>query len=144
MSTALFTGTWNLISSEMRTSTGEVHYPLGKECVGRIIFDAEGNFAAQLVRPDRPSFASDDLLRGTDEEIRAAYQGFVAFWAKINVDESKQEVTYEVEGSLFPNWVGHSNLRYYSFDGDRLTLKTPTFAMAGQEITGVLIWERVR
>ncbi|MDA1052763.1 MAG: lipocalin-like domain-containing protein [Planctomycetota bacterium] len=143
MSTAPFAGSWKLISSEMRTSTGEVLYPLGEDCVGRIIFDADGNFAAQLMRPGRPEFASGDIVRGTDEEIRAAYQGYVAFWSKINVDEAKKELTYEVEGSLFPNWIGHSNLRHYEFEGDRLIFKIPPFVMAEKEITGVLVWERV-
>ena len=143
MSTALFAGAWKLISSEMRTSAGQVHYPLGEDCQGRIIFDAEGNFAAQLMRPGRQAFASGDIVRGTDAEIREAYQGFVAFWSKITVDETKKEATYEVEGSLFPNWIGHSNLRYYEFEGNRLTLKTPPFVMAEQELTGVLIWERI-
>lgn len=142
MGLAQFAGTWKLISSEMRTSDGKILYPLGEDCVGRIIFDAEGNFSAQLMRPGRPEFASGDLLRGTDEEIRAAYQGYVAFWSKIELDEDNRQFTYEVEGSLFPNWIGHSNLRYYEFEGDRVTFKTPAFLMAGQELTGVLIWER--
>ena len=80
----------------------------------------------------------------TDEEIRAAYQGYVAFWSKIDLDAEKQEFSYEVEGSLFPNWVGHTNLRHYEFEGDRVTFKTPPFKMGGQEITGVLIWQRVK
>jgi hypothetical protein len=143
MSTALFAGTWNLVSSEMRASSGEILYPLGEDCAGRITFDSAGNFAAQLMRRDRPQFASGDIVRGTDDEIRAAYQGYVAFWSKIIVDEAKKEITYEVEGSLFPNWIGHSNLRHYEFQGNRMTLKTPPFVMAGRELTGVLVWERV-
>ena len=144
MSLPQFAGSWKLISSEMRTPSGEILYPLGKDCEGRIIFDMEGNFSAQLMRPGRSEFASGDLLRGTDKELREAYQGYVAFWSKIEVHPEKQQFTYEVAGSLFPNWIGHSNLRYYEFDGDRLTFKTPSFLMAGQELTGVLIWERVR
>ena len=143
MSTAPFAGAWKLVSSEMRTSGGEVFYPLGEDCEGRIIFDADGNFAAQLMRPGRTEFASGDIVRGTDEEIRAAYQGYVAFWAKIDVDADKKIITYEVEGSLFPNWIGHSNLRYYEFEGDQLIFKTPPFLMAEKEVTGVLIWEHV-
>jgi hypothetical protein len=143
MTIAPFTGAWKLISSEMRSSSGEVQYPLGEDCAGRLIVDSAGNFTAQLMRPDRPEFASGDVVRGTDEEIRTAYQGFVAFWAKIEVDEEKKEMTYVVEGSLFPNWIGHRNLRYYEFEGNRLTLKTPAFLMAEQEVTGVLVWERV-
>jgi hypothetical protein len=143
MTIAPFTGAWKLISSEMRSSSGEVQYPLGEDCAGRLIVDSAGNFTAQLMRPDRPEFASGDVVRGTDEEIRTAYQGFVTFWAKIEVDEEKKEMTYVVEGSLFPNWIGHRNLRYYEFEGNRLTLRTPAFLMAEQEVTGVLVWERI-
>ena len=143
MSKSSFTGAWNLISSEMRTSGGDVHYPLGKDCSGRLVIDDQGHFSAQLMRSGRPNFASNDLLRGTDPEIRAAYEGYVSFWAHFEIEEAKQEMTYVVEGSLFPNWVGHENLRYYDFDEDRLTLKTPTFLMAEQEVTGVLIWQRL-
>lgn len=143
MSKASFTGAWKLISSEMRTAGGAVQYPLGEDCTGRLVCDAHGNFSAQLMRADRPQFASEDLMRGSDEEIRAAYQGYVSFWAQFNIDEAKQEMTYVVEGSLFPNWLGHQNLRHYQFDGNRMTLKTPAFLMAEQEITGVLIWERI-
>jgi hypothetical protein len=143
MAIASFTGAWKLISSEMRSSSGEVQYPLGEDCAGRLIIDSDGNFNLQLMRPDRGEFASGDIVRGTDQEIRTAYQGFVAFWAKIEVDEEKKEITYVVEGSLFPNCIGHRNLRYYEFNGNRLTLKTPAFLMAEQEVTGVLVWERI-
>lgn len=143
MSISSFAGAWNLVSSEMRSSAGEVQYPLGESCQGRLIVDLEGNFTAQLMRTDRPAFAGNDLMRGTDDEIRAAYQGYVAFWAKIEVDEAAKEINYVVEGSLFPNWIGHRNLRHYEFEGDRLTLKTPPFLMAEQELVGVLIWERL-
>ena len=135
-----FTGTWKLISSEMRTTTGEIHFPLGEDCIGNLILDACGNLSAQLMRVDRPQFASGDILRGTNEEVTAAYQGYVAFWAKFEVDQEKQEFTYVIEGALFPNWVGHENLRYYEFAGDRLTLKTPPFLVAVNETVGVLVW----
>jgi hypothetical protein len=144
MSKASFTGAWKLIASEMRTSGGDVHYPLGEDCMGRLVIDTDGNFSAQLMRSDRPRFASDDLVRGSDEEIQAAYQGYIAFWAQFEIDEAKQEITYVVEGSLFPNWIGHRNLRHYEFEGDRLTLRTPPFLMAEQQVTGVLIWERIQ
>ena len=143
MSKELFIGTWKLISSEMRTSTGEIHFPLGEDCIGNIIFDDAGNFSAQLMRVDRPEFASGDILRGTTEEMTAAYQGYVAFWAKFEVDEEKREFTYVIQGSLFPNWIGQQNLRYYKFEGDRLTYKTTPFLVAGNETVGVLVWEQV-
>lgn len=143
MSRDLFAGTWKLLSSEMRTSTGEVHYPLGEDCAGLLMLDSTGTLSAHLMRQGRPNFASGDIVRGTDDEIKAAYQGYVAFWGNYEVDAAKQEVTYVITGSLFPNWVGHQNLRYYEIAGERLTLRTPPFLMAGMEIVGVLIWQRV-
>ena len=143
MPTNPFVGAWKLLSSEMRTSTGEVLYPLGPDCAGSLLFDSTGVLSAHLMRPDRPQFASGDIVRGTDEEIRAAYQGYVAFWARYQFDEAKRELTYVITGSLFPNWVEHTNLRFYEFEGNRLTFRTPQFLMAGKELVGVLIWERV-
>lgn len=138
-----FAGTWKLISSEMRTSGGEVHYPLGQDCIGRIFFDASGNLSAQLMQVGRPEFATGDMMAGTEEEMVAAYKGFVSFWGAYQFDSETKQLTYVIEGSLFPNWVGHENLRFYEFEENRLTFKTPPFPMGGQEIVGVLIWERL-
>jgi len=59
-------------------------------------------------------------------------------------DEENKQFTYKVEGSLFPNWIGQSNLRYYEFSGNRVTYRTPAFLMGGQEIVGVLDVEASR
>ena len=145
MSQSFFPGMWKLISSEMRTSTGEVFYPLGQDSTGTLMLDSNGHLSAHLMRVGRPEFASGDILRGTDEEIKTAYQGYVAFWGNYRVDETKREMTYLVDGSLFPNWIGHENLRYYEFSDDQqtLTLRTPPFLAAGTEIVGMLIWQRL-
>lgn len=143
MSDNPFAGTWKLIRSETRTSGGDVFYPLGEDCKGRIFFDADGNLSAQLMQAERPQFASDDMMQGTPEEIIAAYKGYVSFWGAYRFDPDAKELRYVIEGSLYPNWVGHENLRFYEFAGNRLTFKTPRFPMAGEEIEAVLIWERL-
>ena len=143
MSKELFVGAWKLVNSEMRVANGDVHYPLGEDCDGRLIFDTEGNFTAQLMRVGRPEFASGDILRGTPEEVQAAYEGFVSFWGASEVDASQDMMSYVVEGSLFPNWIGKTNIRYYKFEGRRMTLTTPKFLLAGEETVGVLTWERL-
>lgn len=143
MSREQFIGTWKLLSSEM-VSEDDVVYPLGENCQGLLTLDAAGKLNGQLMNPNRPAFESGDMLRGTPEEIQAAYQGYVAFWANYTVDEKKGVMSYTVEGSLFPNWVGHSQDRFYSFEGNRLTLKTTPLALAGKRnVVGVLVWERL-
>ena len=51
-------------------------------------------------------------------------------------------VTTPVEGSLFPNWVGRQQLRYFELTDDGLILKTPAISYGNLAITGVLTWER--
>ena len=143
MSRQQFLGTWKLVSSEMVTEK-DVIYPLGKNCQGIITFDGAGKLNGQMMNADRPKFASNDMLRGTPEEIQVAYQGYVAFWANYTVDEQKGVMSYTVEGSLFPNWVGHHQDRHYSIDGNRLTLKTSPLSLGGKEnVVGVLVWQRL-
>lgn len=143
MSRQQFLGTWKLVSSTM-VSGDHVIYPLGEKCQGIITFDDAGKLNGQMMNPERPNFASDDMLRGTPEEIQSAYQGYVAFWANYTVDEAAGTMSYTVEGSLFPNWVGHHQDRHYSVDGNRLTLKTSPLSLGGMEnVVGVLVWERL-
>jgi len=135
-------GVWRLLSSEFRTSNGDVIYPLGEDALGQAIFTESGYMSGQLMRQNRPLFASGDQASGTDDEIKAALQGYIAYYGPCEVDVDNKTVTTLVEGSLFPNWVGGQQLRYYEFTDDRLILKTPAISYGDLEITGVLTWER--
>jgi hypothetical protein len=135
-------GVWRLVSSEFRTTTGKVIYPLGEDAMGLAIFTSSGYMSAQLMRPGRPAFASGDQAGGTDQEIRAALQGYAAYYGQCEIDEEKRTLVTRVEGSLFPNWVGSRQLRYYELSGSQLILKTPPIAFGEEEFTGVLTWER--
>ena len=137
-----FAGTWKLVSSEFRQADGEVTYPLGRDAVGVIMYDVNGHVSVQIMRSNRPQFASGDQLNGTPAEIRSAFEGFVAYYGAYAVDEEQGTVTHHLKGSVFPNWVGADHTRFYEFSDSRLTLSTPPLLFGGQEVTGVLIWER--
>ena len=138
-----FIGTWKLVTSEFRTPDGKVTYPLGEKAVGILMYDLGGRMAAQLMRPDRPRFASGDMRGGTPEEIKTATEGYVAYFGRYEVDEKRGTVVHHVEASLFPNWLGQDQMRFFKFSDDLLTLKTPPILSGGQEITGVLVWKRL-
>lgn len=138
-----FVGTWALVSQEYRDGSGQVVYPAGREAAGVIMYDAAGSMAVQIMRVDRPLFASGDVLDGTDAEIRAAYQGYNAYFGTYTVDEAQRIVTHHLKGSLFPNRVGSEQVRYFTFEGDRLTLRTPPILRGGASLVGTLVWERV-
>jgi len=139
------TGTWKLISCETRSSNGEVAYPYGKDPFGMLMYDPCGKlFFALLMRRDRPKFASNDPWRGTPEEIKAAFEGFNAYCGTYEVNEEKGTVTHHVEGSMFPNWVGMDQIRFFKYSDDQLLLSTPPILLGGKQSTAHLIWARTR
>ncbi len=137
-----FMGTWKLVSSEFRRSDGQLTYPMGRDAIGIIMYDANGHMSVQIMRPDRPAFASGDQLKGTPMEIKSAFEGFIAYYGVYEVNQGEGTVTHHVEGSSFPNWVGSAQRRFFEFSSNRLTLSTPPILAGGQQVTGVLIWER--
>ena len=137
-------GTWRLVSFESRTAGGEIRYQLGRAARGQLLYDAAGHMSAQLMDPERSQFASGDLARGSDAEVRAAMAGYIAYYGTYTLDLSGGVVTHHVQGALFPNWVGGDQVRYFRLDGDRLTITTPPIRIGGEDSTTVLVWERAR
>lgn len=135
-------GAWKLISLEIQKENGEVIYPFGKNAQGSIMYTKSGRFSVQLMRLDRPQFASGDQMKGTMEEIKANYEGFVSYYGSYEFDRKKGLVIHHVEGSLFPNWEGQKLKRFLELSDNRLKLSTPPILWGG-EVVGVVLWERV-
>ena len=138
-----FVGTWKLITCQFRSAEGPIDSPYGPDPLGRISYDASGNMAVQILRADRPRFASDDRYNGTPEEVRAAFEGSLAYFGRYEVDADAGTVTHHVVACTFPNWIGRHQKRHYVFSGNRLALRTPPMLMGGAMITGELVWERI-
>jgi hypothetical protein len=139
-----FVGSWRLVSFETRPeSGGEVFYPLGPDAQGQLMYDNAGNMSVHLMKADRPLFASGDMRRGTDEEVRAAFEGLIAYFGIYAIDAAKGIVTHHLRGATFPNWVGTDQSRYFKFEDGRLSLLTPPILYGGQPAVSVLVWERI-
>jgi len=139
-----FVGAWKLVSSEFRRSDGEVTYPMGRDTAGMLMYDANGHMSAQVMRSNRPAFASGDQLKGTPEEIKAAFEGCVAYYGTYEINEEEGTVTHHVEGCSFPNWVGTAQRRFFEFSGNRLMLSSAPIPMGGEQVTATLTWERAQ
>src|SRR5438067_6112352 len=124
-------GTWRLVSFEARDSKGQPQFPLGKQVFGQLFYDAGGNMSAHVMRNDRLLFAANDPGRGTDAEVRAAFDGHASYFGTYTIDEATQSVTHHVRGGWYPNWIGNDQLRYFKFDGSRLVLSTPPLVSDG-------------
>ncbi len=53
-----------------------------------LIYDASEHVPAQMMRAGRPRFGSGDQLKGTDAEVRAAFEGYLAYFGEYTVDEA--------------------------------------------------------
>lgn len=136
-------GTWKLVSYQSQVDDASPAYPLGKDAVGQIMYDAKGNMSAQIADVHRPSLASTDLRHTTPEEINSAYKGYVAYFGTYDVDEGRGVVIHHLINSLLPNWAGVDLVRYYEFAGNLMTLRTPPMLLGGRKIVLTLLWERL-
>jgi hypothetical protein len=135
-------GTWRVCTVEFRSSDGEVQYPFGREPAGMLIYDPQGYVMVVLMRPDRPRFASSDLLGGTDEEVRAAFEGFEAYYGTYTLDPYQGIVTHRVTASRLPNWVATEQVRYIALSDEGLRLSTPPIIFGAKTWTVQLLWQR--
>ncbi len=141
---ARFVGTWQLLESYSERPSGRAPFPLGAKVIGRINYDRAGNMAAQLMGADRAPFKSRDPREVGDDEYRAAFQTYTAYFGTFDVDPAAHTVTHHVLGATVPNWPGNDQLRYYELQGDQLILRTPPMrGNDGEKSVHTLVWQKV-
>jgi hypothetical protein len=117
-------GTWRIVRFIDTDAHGKVTYLFGEHPRGYVVYDPTGHLSVQIMRmPARPAFAAGDDDKGTDAEVRAAYDGYVAYFGTYRVDEANSVVTHVVEGSLKPSYTGTNQPRPFKLDGDVLVIQ---------------------
>ena len=134
-------GTWKLLSAINRNPDEDKVYPFGENPFGRLMYDANGNVSVFIMRTGRSKFVSGDHMGGTAEEIKEAFEGFLAYCGTYKIDQDKGTITHHIEGDKFPNWEGTDQLRYFKFSDNRLILKTPPIPSLETEWVVSLTWE---
>ena len=132
-------GAWRLLSVETRNENGEL--VRRGERTGYLIYSPDGYMSVSFMKEGRPKFKSGDIRGGSAEEKIAAVDGYVSYAGRYTVQDDT--VIHHIEVSLFPNWVGVSQERVFSFEGSRLTLSTPLMLVGGRQLSTHLVWERV-
>ncbi|NEO84954.1 MAG: lipocalin-like domain-containing protein [Spirulina sp. SIO3F2] len=135
-----FIGTWHLLTWYNQDLDGNRYYPFGEDAVGYIMYAADGYMGVHIMKHDRPYFATNDLLKSEATEQAAAFQSYIAYSGRYEVLETK--VIHHVEATLFPNWSGVKQERFFEFSGDQLILSTDPIMMNGQQQSAHLTWER--
>lgn len=134
-------GTWKLLAFEARAEDGQVTSLFGPDPIGYITYTHDGYVFVAFMRADRPRFTSSDYYEGTLEEMSAAMRSFFSYCGTYNLRGSR--IVHHLEVCGFPNWVGMDQERIYSFEGNRLTLSTDPYLLAGRQQSVCLVWQRV-
>jgi len=142
-----FIGSYRLQSFELVFDDGTAEHPLGRDAEGLIVYTREGFFSGQMMQRRRPKFAQVRQSAaqkdfGSDAEVRAAFNGYVAYYCTYDVDEARRIVNHRILSALLPDWEGHVNVRHYEFRGDVLVLRSPPMLVAGKSGCSVLHWQR--
>ena len=134
-------GTWALVSSEWKRADDLHANPFGAGSTGVLMYDASAHMSAQIMHADRPPVANAPST--IDVAFAVAIPGYLAYFGTYEVDEAAGAVSHNIIASSFPAWVGESNRRRYSIEGDTLTLRDDLTTADGIAVAAATVWRRV-
>jgi len=124
-------GAWTLVSADA----------FGTNPKGTVIFEANGRFAAMLMRADLAKYAANNRAQGTPAENKATVAGSLAYFGTYSV--SGTDVNFHIESSTFPNWNGTDQKRTnVVITADELKWVQPTPSAGGP--AAPVVWKRVK
>jgi hypothetical protein len=132
-------GSWTL-TSETAQRGGKMIEPLGPDPLGSMMLDPSGRFMLMISRRGLPNFAANRRDAGTPEENKEVLQGSLAFFGTYAVSEPDGVLTFHVEASTFPNWIGSDQKRFFTLAGNEMTWINRTPAIGAE--TAELVWRR--
>jgi hypothetical protein len=136
-------GAWELVSYTIEESpSGDTTYPFGTDPVGIIMYTEDGYMSAQLMRADRSAVDSPEPSEEPPAPESPAATGYLAYSGPFHVDEATGTLHHKVTVSLFPSWLGSTQLRASRLEGDALTLSGTNTLPNGATSTHTLLWKR--
>jgi len=133
-------GSWRLLSHVTTCSDTRERFEIfGQNPDGRMVLTAGNRIMFLFMKPSRQPPKSD-------AERAVLLSGMVAYTGNVRMEGPGRFIT-TVDLSGNPTWSGEQ-LRFFTVDGDRLTIRTPeqTFPLLsnGRLMVSELVWERER
>jgi Lipocalin-like domain len=125
-------GTWKLISFQVATEDGERHDVYDAHPLGFLII-SERRFTALLTAGDQPR----------DADSAALFDRMMAYSGVYHVEADKIIVTVDI--AWHPSWLGTEQTRFFTLDGDRLSIisaPVPHPKFPDQLVRGIVAWQR--
>jgi len=138
-------GSWKLLSYiEVPIDGIDSYFPVGKNPKGILIFNPDGYMSVQITSNEPQDFESEDRMVASDEEFRHRLHTYIAFSGRYTVNNAEACVIYNIETSLFPNWMGKRQRRKLDFENDVLYQKTTEPIMSnGVRVHAYMTWQRI-
>lgn len=133
-------GRWGILSWEQLYDDGRLVYPMGTELEGFIEYGPHGMFCV-MAKKNRASFVSGGQWSADAAEKAGAYDGYLTYAG--DYDVQGDTIEHHVRHSLFPNWVGGTQRRLASLDGEVLTLTARLEEGTSEARTACLKWQRI-
>ena len=132
-------GGGKLVSMVAIAPDGTTTNTLGDHPVGQISYTPGGQMSALLQHTERPTLTGSTARDATDAEIVAAWRTFIAYFGSYSVDADAGAVVHHVQGAYLPSMVGTDQVRYFTFEDDRLILQPPATAASRAKVT----WQKI-
>jgi hypothetical protein len=136
-------GTWRLVSSTQRLKDGTTKE--NKNFVGYIIYADTGYQCNVLMDRNRPNWTSES--GPTADELKSTLSGaldFNAYCSTVEVHAKEGFVLHHTEIDKIPNYVGRTKKRWFTLQGNRLTLRIDPQELPATLAEGTFVWERVQ
>jgi hypothetical protein len=137
-------GTWTLVS--WTQAVGDVEEPglMGRDAVGQIMFAPDGHMCFNAMRRTRSKHGGQGPPAATTEEKVAAYDSYIGYCGRYDVNEEERSVVFRLELSSYPNWTGTMQKRFAEVTGTRLRINTPPIPVRGKQMVSTVVWERAK
>jgi hypothetical protein len=135
-------GTWSIVSIISRGKDGKAIQLFGENPKGVLTYDINGIVSLQFMMNERKNFSSNIYEAATPEEIQAAFKSYQAYYGQY-YEKEPGVIVHVIEGCIFPNWSGKSEICHASIEGDKLYLTTLPMQLADRLISIKAVWQRV-
>jgi hypothetical protein len=131
-------GTWQTVSMIQERGGGRQVDLFHGKVNGLSIYTSDGHFMQTNVQTDTPKIATGNRQTLSPDEAVVIMRQSYAIFGTYTVSEPSKTYTVHIEGSTFPNEVGHDQVRKVTFAGDEMTFINPSPASGGREVINTL------
>lgn len=134
----LLVGSWKLTSWTIQIVGGDATEPFGPNPKGRAAFTPDGYAVFIIVGANRKPATNN-------EEAAALLKSLLVYTGKFTIDGDKFTTKVDISGNEL--LTGLDQVRFFKFEGDRLSLRTAEQVSSvgiyqGKKVVGTLTWER--